>query len=1227
MAVNFSSKILSKCKSDLEYRMYRAALEWDLADPIVIESADDFKSSKWKGKLTPYHHQVTNLITFCRRLPVTLLADDVGLGKTISAGLIISELIARNRLNKILIVCPKLLGAQWKSELKEKFDLEAEVAIGRDLLDADPDDTGAVITTYNTARLYLDKLPPDRFQMLVLDEAHKLRNLYGTDNPPQVAKCFRKALEDRRFRFVLMLTATPIQNRLWDLYSLVDLLTVARGHENPFGSEGMFVRKFVADNRDDARILKQEAKDEFRSIVYGYMSRVRRGDANLLFPERAVQMHKVNPTEAELRLIKVLAKPLQEMNKLTQISILQALTSSPEALQAQLENMARKGTAPRELFEAVRDIVKTMPRSAKLNGLAALIEGLKQKNPDSWRLVVFTGRRETQTTIQNFLETYGLKVGIINGDSGERNQETIARFKKSPPDLRVIVSTEAGSEGVNLQVANVLVNYDLPWNPMIVEQRIGRVQRLASDHAYVTIFNVMLKGTFEEYIVGRLMEKLQMASHAVGDIEALLQGSDIGAGDDDPDEKFEAKILELVLKALAGKDFEKGTQLAEQSIEAAKIELEREERAINEMLGGMDGAGYVGPKSPSLPALERMMEPKEFVLAAYKFLGAKISEEPDGLYRIEEGTGREFIRFDDNFRLDRRSLLCIPGAPAFQRLVSRLITSGLHGIEDPTPDVREYLETSISNWVKSFNGKLLEHRQTSASRQLDANVIARVRATVAHDSYERLVEVECVPLVHRTSFSKDNLQKIAPVVEDPTLLGLQSEIIVNQAQQDEGIAEFTRFYLERREHEVRSAGNDERKRKKLHDEFSPSLDVSLVGILGKVFREVKAIVKYSLAEAQYESTVILNTQTGLLSTLDEIVKCELTGVSAPSSCFDKCAITGKKILKHHLVQSESSGRRALPEYGATCAISKRKVLQDELETSCLTGARALKNLLISSSMSGKYAEKEHFKVCSFTGASLLPDEVKVSEVSGRLYRSDQTASSVISGKSGHWTEFARCQETNDFVANEELEKCDETGKSVKKGILVLCEESNKNVLPSLTERCAVSGKRALKTLLVKSSISGVRFLSSLGVTSTVGTICSPWETKECAWSGERFHPDDLRLCTYTGINVHLKYMDIKGNRLASLHNVLSGVVHAREREADWPKIEKELGKQLKGGECKILAAMLSPNFKIIAAVAEVKTFFGFRQRHVGFLFSVNANEFVGRLVSGKQTKQGWKDAA
>lgn len=866
MSSRIQAKILRRKTTPDEYRVYRAGLEWDLTDPIVIEKREDLKSEyRWRDRMEPYHHQVTNLITFCRRLPVTLLADDVGLGKTISAGLIISELISRSRLSKILVVCPKLLAPQWQEELLTKFNIPSEIAIGRKLIKADLDETGAIITTYTSARMHLNAIPQDRFQMLVLDEAHKLRNLYGKENPPQVAERFRKALEERRFRFVLMLTATPIQNRLWDLYSLVDLLTVARGHQNPFGSEGMFARKFIADNREQARHLKPEARDEFRSIVYGYMSRVRRGDAKLYFPDRVIQMHKVEPTMAELQLIRAIAKPIQMLNRLAQISILQALTSSPEALMSQMNNMARNGTVSQELAATVRALVTQMPTTAKLHGLGALIDRLKRENPEHWRLVVFTGRLETQTAIQAFLETYGLKVGIINGASGPRNQETIVRFRKKPPDCHVIVSTEAGSEGINLQVANVLVNYDLPWNPMIIEQRIGRVQRLASEHASVSVFNIMLCGTFEEYIVGRLMEKLQMASHAIGDIEALLEASGISGEDESGAISFDEKIRQLVVAALAGKDVEAATRQAEKSIADAKSELEREEESINAMLGGMDGAEYVGPRAPTLPGVVRSMESRDFTLAAFKILGARVTPQSPDLYIVEENGGREHVRFEENAWAGARSTLYAPGTTAFLRLVDRVIATGIYDVKDLDQDCANNAEEITRRWILTFGGTPRAVEAEEVSRYFEGTAVVRIRATVAHDSYERLVEVPCSPSEHNAQVGRSGLGPLPHTIENPSALGINLDRLADVAKLDGAISEFSRFYLERRAQEMQAAGGDERKKKKLEDDFTPRLEMTLVAIEGRLYRRIRVKVQYRFdADFDYYSVLTVTPHTGEL---------------------------------------------------------------------------------------------------------------------------------------------------------------------------------------------------------------------------------------------------------------------------------------------------------------------------------------------------------------------------
>jgi superfamily II DNA or RNA helicase len=1221
----FQTKTLRRSADPDEYKLYQAALEWDLIDPIVIESSKDLKSEKrWQNQLKPYQHQVTNLITFCRRVPVTLLADDVGLGKTISAGLVASELIARARVSKLLIVCPKLLGPQWRDELQTKFDISAEIATGKDLIAAEPENIGAVITTYASARLYLDKIPEDRFQMLVLDEAHKLRNLYGVDPAPQVALRFREALEKRRFRYVLMLTATPIQNRLWDLYSLVDLLTVARGHQNPFGTVGMFARRFIADSRETARQLKPDAREEFRSIVYSYMSRIRRADAKLYFPERVVQLHRVEPTAAELELIRVIAKPIQKLDRRTQISILQALTSSPHALMAQLTNMARNGTVPRELAAAVCSIVDSMKTSAKLRGLGILIDQLMRQNPEEGRVVVFTTRLETQTTIQAFLEQRGFKVGIINGSSGQRNQDTIKRFWKNPPECRVIVSTEAGSEGVNLQVANVLVNYDLPWNPMIVEQRIGRIQRLASEHAKVSILNIILKDTFEEFIVGRLMQKLQMAAHAIGDIEALLEAAGI---DDDEDNSgsFDEKILQLVLAALAGKDVEKATHQAEESIVEAKTKLEAEEANINAMLGSMEGAEYVGPRAPKLPPIVRSMHPQEFTLAALKSLGAEVTPQEDGFYLVEQDGGREWIRFDEAAGGERRTTLYAPGAAPFSRLVSQIIASGVHQVQDADDDAARRADEITRGWVRSFGAATVTTKVEGVRRCFEGKALVRVRATVAHDSYERLVEVNCAPGEHKAHAVRSGLYRLTDVIENAQYLGIDTERLADAAGRDLGIAEFCRFYIERRAQEITAAGDDARKRKKLEDDFTPRLELTVVGLEGKVHREVTTEAQYRFAHGPpYASSLTVVPLTGAWIATPELGRCESTGNTAPKECLGRCAMTGLEVLRHLLAQSEISCRQALSEHTLRCSLSGKRILMDEAELSAVSGKPVASSLLKTCALTGKRAEPEHFGRCEFSGAEVLNTKLALSEVSGKRYRLDQQLRSAVSGKTGHKEEFILCHETRQPLIPQEAETCEVTGKLVRPGVLERCGVTGKAALPSELERCAVSDARVLKKLLVTSSVSGTRLRHRLAVRSIAGKYCAPAEAQSCMWSGRRSHPDDVRVCTLTGIPFHVEFAALDDKPyLQPLGDLLHGVRRTTEAQDRWDDIASKASTALRGSRCRVETAHASPDKRHLAICSEVRTLLGFRVHQAGILYSVEDGAIVGRIAMGKRTPKGW----
>ena len=393
---------------------------------------------------------------FCRRLPVTLLADDVGLGKTISAGLIICELMKRNRVNKVFVVCPKILIPQWIEELDSKFGISAYGAVGSELRGAHQRSESVIVTTYQSATGFLERKRQGLFDMLILDEAHKVRNLHGTNSPPKMACAIFNALSARMFKYVVMLTATPIQNRLWDIYSLLDCLAVARGHKNPLGTPDQFSTRFIADGKNVARHLVPSRTEEFRRIVNSYMFRTRRIDAKLAFPDRQVQTYPIQPSSDELQLQHAIANHIHEFNGLTQTSLLVALMSSPQALNVQLSKMASGGSADMDLAHEVTSLTRRIRVPAKAKAVLKIAADLRSQSP-KWRMVIFTTRIATQTMLGEVLGDEGIEYGYISGGQPEKNRRTIEMFRQDQPLINVIISTDAGAEGVNLQSANILV--------------------------------------------------------------------------------------------------------------------------------------------------------------------------------------------------------------------------------------------------------------------------------------------------------------------------------------------------------------------------------------------------------------------------------------------------------------------------------------------------------------------------------------------------------------------------------------------------------------------------------------------------------------------------------------------------------------------------------------------------------------------------------------------------
>lgn len=1120
-----------------DFKLHVAALEWSLDAPITIRGEADIQSKRqWADLLKPFAHQIENLLTFCRRAPVALLADDVGLGKTISAGLILSELMDRKKVARTLVVAPKLLLPQWQEELATKFRISAEIATGAQLRTAVARRMPVVVCTYHSLRSHLNELRDANFDMIILDEAHKLRNLHGTAQAPEFALSVKRALQDRVFKYVLMLTATPIQNRLWDLYSLIDLLTAARGHTNPLGSPASFKANYIGDAR--AAQIRPGRREVFRQHLSNYIVRTRRTDVRLTFPTRRVRTYRVEASAVELRLLALVGSLFRDrgVNGLSQSSIGQALMSSPQALASQLETMSVNGTVPRDIARSVASLVTPDLVSSKLTGLVALIAELSSQRPDDWRLVVFTSRARTQEAIARHLRALRIPTGLIAGSRASENERSIRAFKEDPPGVRVLVSTDAGAEGINLQVANVLVNFDLPWNPMVLEQRIGRIQRLASTHAEVTVLNLVLAGSVEETVVARLSQKLQAISESLGDLEGILESAD---REGDGDDSFEAMIRRLVVDSLKGIDVEKATRLALTSIETAKAMFEKERDTVEQTLGDLRNLHRTGPLVPEITPLVPSVDSKEFVFRALTRDGATFRPLPDDVLSVTIPGQNDFrITFTDRafdgdeeqqkgFFTGNAPRLYLPGKRDFERLAQSWVERAGSLIVDRSRLTNEEIERALVSWLADRDDLSLADFNASVRREgFAGELTCKASVAVAHDRLEKLVTVP-IRGGHADEVDPPADGEVASPSEcDTSRLGNGLSSLVRAAIDAEpDLIKFSTFYRDRLAEELRAAG-DPALQRRVREQFAPIAAADAVGVRGVRFALLNVSARLHIdGEGPYPADFTLlpiSATAAQVTPIPRWITCDSSGRSVPASATDFCAISGQRVLFHLMDVSVVSGRRALRQHMYRCEATGVALLPDETEVCSVTGHRVRKGLLATSAVSGRSALPSEFATCEITGASVLPDELIESSLSGRKFRSDQVATSTMSGCVGHISEFVQSVLPEGTLARFEAEQSDVSGAWAALGRLAASEKPpGRRGLPSETVRCEATGQLVLIDEVDRSDISGRPALTeSLERCEFSSSKCLPQELSASEVSGRRYRSDKRAASVLSGRTGH-----------------------------------------------------------------------------------------------------------
>lgn len=877
-------------------------------------------------------------------------------------------------------------------------------------------------------------------------------------------------------------------------------------------------------------------------------------------------------------------------NKLEEISLLQSVLSSPAAGARAFRQKRSKGALTRyeqDLLGNLIERAEAIHEPEKAKQLLHLAQRLREERPQDYRLLVFTIRQATQEFLGEYLEANGFKdqVCLIRGGCPRENLRSQRDFQGvslepgfGPPKKHILISTDAGSAGINLQACNTMVNYDLPWVAMTIEQRIGRIQRLGQIANRVIVNNFHIAKTIDENIVLRLWQRIRLFELAIGELEAILKESD---GEESRD--LEEQIFELIMLSKEQRDEEVARRLERMNRDEAIQQLHAEQAQNEELLGELLSTKGTPRFTPSPPAPPRL-DVRTFCRGAMERLGHRTDyhSEKDLLYvefkkptelvgRWERYTFSEPDASEEEHGEEGIRLLA-EGTKEFEEILRRMRDRGGIVFRSCEPLERFSDEECLEILGASHGDELHAERLMSqhGSPCVAWRLTWKVTTAVARDRFERLVGKffpgEDPAAVRRLeTLPADRLEALP--LEVDSLAGLKSPdkgVLANRlrawVQTDEEIRGFEEHYDGiRKERIVQLKGwfNDRRREEgifpdpqlqqerarrmeEVEKQFVPSVQADLVVIEGFVYRTVKGEVECAVDRNGRRQRVSVGYNwTPLLRQGQLNLECRECGEPIPDR-FEVCA-EGHMVCATHLARCGHPGcpqqtcRRCTSSHFTRCRVSGVYACAEHLRTCPSCGEDVLVDLLFQTADTDEPVCPDCFEICEATGTPHLLSELERSDLTGKFVHHRLLATCPVTGKRGLAEEMEREVGTEILHAPEALGTCAVSGARVTLVRLSRSEISGKACLPQYLERCVVSGLLGLpdelgvcaetgqpvdRRLLVPCSVCGSMALATaLRASPVSGRLFQARCGVTCEVSGDLCLPEEIAASAVSGRQV------------------------------------------------------------------------------------------------------------